>query len=114
MPEVPAPSEVLAQIQRWFGEVKLAGLELPSGWFGRPHGDLHELTWSATTTQKVLLELDGLLLLTVTEPALAEADSRRLVIPSFAQLVFDWQEFGNRRPHAEIFTIGSLRLWAQG
>ncbi|HWG72668.1 MAG TPA: hypothetical protein VG184_01300 [Acidimicrobiales bacterium] len=102
------------RVVQWFERVKLASLELPTGWFGRPHGDLHQLTWSGSASRRIILELDEHLLLMATDPGPVSCDERSLTIPSFAQLVFAWEEFGNRRPHLQGFTTGALRFWAQG
>src|SRR5579871_1794740 len=94
----------LPVIQGWFGRVRRAGLVLPSGWFGRPHDNLHALTWSAARKHKLLLELDEQLLLILTEPGPVEIDESELRVTRCAQVTLDWQEYGNMAPR--VFTEG--------
>ena len=35
------------------------------------------------------------------------------MIDKFDQLVFDWQEFSNKRPHVQVYNSGLLRFVAQ-
>jgi len=49
---------VLEAIASWSSKAKLASLEMPTGWLGRPYDNLQQLTWSAATEDKVLVELD--------------------------------------------------------
>lgn len=105
----------LATVQEWFARAKLASLELPSGWFGRPYGNLHQLTCSQARGGKLLIELDGRLHLLITRPSLVEVDGAILRIGQFEQAVFDWLEYGDvQTPHAEIFNAGLITLHAQG
>jgi len=107
--------DVLEIVRRWFGEVGLAGLELPSGWFGRPHDNLHKLTWSEIRGAKVFLELDNILHLVITAPTTATVKGNDLRVSGFSQLVFDRQSYGsNPTSNAEIFVSGVLRFAGQG
>jgi len=109
------PTEaVLADVVTWFGRVKLASLELPRGWFGRPYDNLHQLTWSSATQHKVLLELDRQLLLIITDPGSIKECDRELRIEGCAQVTLDWQEFGNLAAHVDDHGAGSVRLVGQG
>jgi len=99
----------LRKVNEWFAAVGYAGLVLPSGWFGRPYDNWHELTWACARSTKLLVELDGQLLLVLTEPGVPQVEGPDLVLPC-AQLVFDWQGYGDLIPHAESFGAGSLRL----
>jgi hypothetical protein len=106
--------DVLDEVVAWFSSAKLASLELPDGWFGRPHDNLHQLTWSAATGHKVLLELDRQLLLVLTEPRAAESSKMELRILDCAQVVLDWQEYGSLKLHVDNHHAGSVRFAAQG
>jgi hypothetical protein len=92
----------------------LASLELPSGSFGGGRRSLYRLTSLEVMGDRLLIELEGQLLLVLTDPGEPVVDGQDLVFDQFAQLVFDWQEFVNKRPHAEIFDKGELRFIAQG
>jgi hypothetical protein len=104
----------LDAVIKWFARVKLASLEMPKGWFGRPYDNLHQLTWWGATDHKLLLELDRQLLLVITDPSAVEVTDSELRINECAQVVLDWQEYGNLRPHADNHGPGSVRLVAQG
>lgn len=106
-------SQALTQIVDWFREARAASLELPSGWFGGPGRSLHQLTKAEVWNDRLLLELDKQLLLIVTAPTEPVLGKEELVIDKFDQLVFDWQEYGNKRPHAEVYNSGSVRFVAQ-
>ncbi|NNN21675.1 MAG: hypothetical protein HKL80_06705 [Acidimicrobiales bacterium] len=105
---------VLYAIATWFAKGKQPSLELPSGWFGRPYDNLHVLTWSAATEHKVLVELDGQLLLVITDPGTVVESETELIIKDCAQVVLDWQEYGSLKPHADNHGPGSVRFLAHG
>ena len=105
-----ATAEALVTIQRWFERVKRAGLVLPSGWFGRPHDNLHALTWSAARKHKLLLELDEQLLLILTELGPVEIDESELRVTRCAQVTLDWQEYGNMAPRVLAEGWGTVRF----
>ncbi|MFJ1936841.1 hypothetical protein ACIOGZ_29805 [Kitasatospora sp. NPDC088160] len=104
-----APDETLDAITAWFANVEYAGLILPSGWFGRPFDNQHQLTWAHVRHGKLLLELDERLLLVLTAPGAPSIDGQNLIV-TFAQLVFDWQGYGDLQPHAEAFRTGELQF----
>ncbi len=110
---VIATHVVLQTITDWFARVKLASVELPRGWFGRPLDNLHQLTWSAARDHKILLELDKQLLLIITDPADADATDTELRIEGCAQVTLDWQEYGNLTPHVDDHGSGLVRFVAQ-
>src|SRR4051794_13520109 len=96
----------------WQANGGLARVRTPDGELGRPGDNLYRLTFWEARPHKLLLELDEQLLLIVTEPALVAASTLEVRL-SFAQLTFDWQEYGNLRPHASTWTSGQLILSAQ-
>jgi hypothetical protein len=105
--------EAAAEVVReWFDRVKLASLDLPSGSLGAGR-NLHQLTDVIVTTSKLILVLDHQLVLLFTEPSEPVSGSDELVFSRFTQLVFDWQEYGNMTPHAEVFREGAVRFRAQ-
>src|SRR3954464_4635708 len=52
------PSAIVETVSAFFAEHEVAGLRLPSGWFGRPHDNWHRLTEVATEGDDVLVRLD--------------------------------------------------------
>lgn len=107
--------DVLQVVRGWFGDVGLASLKLPSGWFGRPYDNLHQLTWSEVRGAKVFVELDGILHLIITAPTAVTVEGNDLRVSGFTQLVFDRQDYGSSpASHAEVFTSGVLRFAGQG
>jgi hypothetical protein len=102
------PDDARHDLVRWFGR-GVAGLVLPTGWFGRPFDNAHELTWCEARKDRLLVELDGLLLLTATRQLGLETTEDELVVTA-EQVVFDWIEYGTPKAHAEIFAPGSFRF----
>lgn len=105
--------EILEALIGWFDRVGAAWLDLPTGPFGRPYDNLHQLTWAATRPRKLLIELDQQLLLVITGPSSFKVEESEFSIEPFAQVTFDWQEYGNLRSHAETFSRGRVRFVAQ-
>jgi hypothetical protein len=110
---VMATQDALSTIQAWFEQVKLASLELPKGWFGRPHDNLHQLTWSAATTHKLLLEFDHQILLIITDPDSVEVTDTEVQVRDCAQVSLDWQEYGNLKARLDDHGSGTVSLVAQ-
>ena len=103
--------ELEQTVREWFGSAEFASLELPSGWFGRPYDNLHQLTWSETRGDKLILELDHIVHLVITTPAATEITDDDLRIIDFSQVVLDRQDYGSSTAsHAEVFTTGVVRL----
>jgi hypothetical protein len=111
---VMATQDALRTVQAWFGQVKLASLELPKRWFGRPNDNLHQLTWSAATAHKVLLEFDHQILLIITDPDSLDVTEYEVRVHDCAQVSLDWQEYGNLKSHLDDHGSGTVRLLAQG
>ena len=111
MPELAGAASA---VQEFFDHVLLASLELPDGWFGgRPGENLHELTLVSVRPHRLLLELDGQLLLSISgRPEIAVHDSE-LVLSDFDQLVFDWQSYGELVPRARVFRDGTVKFVGQ-
>ena len=102
--------KILEAVQSWFNQDKHIGLKLPSGWFGRPYDNHHQLTFSTSRPHKLILELDQQLYLIFTEPEGAYIEDDELVITGFKQLVFDRQGYGDMQCHAEVFSAGEVRF----
>lgn len=97
-------------IERWFQLAKAGGLVLPDGWFGRPYDDLHILTYVETRPHKLLIELDDLLLLVITDMTTVRVDDSILVMADFLQCVFDWQEYDLLEPHVTVYHSGEIKM----
>jgi hypothetical protein len=110
---VSAGDEVLTAIAKWFDQVRLAGLELPTGWFGRPFDNLHQLTWSASATRKVLLELDEQILVVLTQPERVEVIDNDLHVVGSKQVVVDWQEYGRSKSRVDDCGSGDVVFHGQ-
>jgi hypothetical protein len=102
-------AEAVEMITGWFAQVQTASLELPGGWFGRPYDNLHRPTWTGHTRHKLLLELDGHVLLIITDPGDVELHPAELRITGCAHVVLDWQEYGNMTPHSDNHGPGTVR-----
>jgi hypothetical protein len=113
-PLVNRATEALAAVQRVLeGSVGLVRMLTPDGELGgRPRENLYRLTFAEARPNKLLLELDDQLLLVVTTPEIVAATDEAVRL-SFSQLTFDWQEYGNMRPHASTWTAGHLDLLGQ-
>ncbi|MCB9140138.1 MAG: hypothetical protein H6642_17495 [Caldilineaceae bacterium] len=95
---------------QWFDTVKAGGLVLPDGWFGRPYDNLHRLSFIQKRPHKLLLELDQQLLLVFTALNRVEIENSELILTNFSQCVFDWQEYGNLKPHVAVYQTGTIKL----
>ena len=114
MSEVAAVNEASSAVQRLFeANGGLGRFVLPDGELGRPGDNLYRLTFIAARPRKLLVELDDQLLLIVTGPELEAGDSQRVRL-RFAQLTFDWQEYGNLRPHVSTYTADHIDFVGQG
>lgn len=106
-------------IRAWFDRVHVAALKLPDGWFGdRPYDNHHRLTFLASRPRKLLVELDEQQLLVFTGIPMVEAreldHALELVLSGFAALTFDWQGYGDEKPHASRYTGGEVTFGLLG
>jgi hypothetical protein len=76
--------------------------------------NMHQLTWAEVRGRNLLVELDEQLLLVFTRPRNAEASEFDFRLSGFEQLVLNWEEYGSRKPHAEVFLNGVVRFAASG
>ncbi|MCV2393904.1 hypothetical protein OEB99_06255 [Actinotalea sp. M2MS4P-6] len=107
--------DLVDAIVEFFAQREVASLELPSGWFGRPHDNLHRLTGAATSGDEVRIELDGTQRLNIN-PIGARVDGRVLRI-EIARGTWVWTEYGGDRKHTEALTAGTVQFhaaWAPG
>jgi hypothetical protein len=103
-------ADFTAIIQDWFSGFGGGGLVLPDGWFGRPHDNLHRLTFIASRPSWLIIELDEQFLLTIRDAKVVARENRDLVISGFASCTFDWKEYGDTRGHVTHYDHGEVRL----
>lgn len=101
---------VVETIRNWFERTQGGGVILPDGWFGRPYDNFHQLSYIELRPHKLLLELDNQLFFMFTELSGVKIEPSRLIFFDFAQLVFDWQEYGSFLPHASIYKSGYVEI----
>lgn len=115
-PHNPTPNTVEA-IERFFNREPPVGLHLPSGWFGgRPMDGYHELTLVLQRPGRLIVELDGRILLVFTgdqtsmreEPTnlLGTAEANSLSISDFKQCIVDIHGYGADNADYEVFRSG--------
>jgi hypothetical protein len=102
--------QVQAAVVDWFERMQAGGLKLPSGWFGRPHDNLHRLSESHVIAGRLVLVLDGQMVLTLAGPRQASEQDGNLVISGFEHCVWDWTEYGSNRTHLETFADGEVEF----
>ena len=97
-------------IEDWFRVHGAAGLVLPDGWFGRPHDNIHQLSFLAVRPAWLILEFDERLLLTLRDVAQVAPGAAELEISGFSSCVFDWKEYVNDTGHVRRYEGGAIRL----
>lgn len=102
--------DALTAVRGFFASVGMAGLILPSGWFGRPYDNLLRLTHSEVTSGLLRLELEGQLVLTFSGDARATTTATGLRLTGYSGLAWDWIEFGSATRHHEKFTGGQVEF----
>jgi hypothetical protein len=104
--------EVRIAVIEWFGHVGAASLKLPSGWFARPHDNLHRLTSAHVVAGRLVVALDGQGVLTLAHPTSASVAGTALVISGFHHGTWDWDEYGSNKPHLDTFQGGAVEFVA--
>lgn len=104
------PESILELTRKWFRGIGGSSLKLPSGWFGRPYDNRHNLTASFAVAQRLILVLDNQMVLTLAHPTAASAVEKQLVISGFNHGSLDWDEFGEPRPHLDGFGGGQVEF----
>ncbi len=108
-------AEILAALSPWFDAAGTASLETPTGWFGRPFDNKHQLTWSVVRDEKLFVELDGRLHLILADVELVDESTGQLTL-TCGHAVLDRRDFGSsERRRAEVFSEGGVvRFHASG
>ena len=103
-------SAIVETVSAFFAEHEVAGLRLPSGWFGRPHDNWHQLTEVATEGDDVLVRLDDRQLLRLqAEDTSSEDRVLRVMIRGGR---WDWTEYGGDQKHTEVLGPGNVEFHA--
>ncbi len=108
-PEFP-PDAIVDAISAFFAEHDLVHLELPSGWFGRPYHNLHQLTSASAEGGRVQVRLDTTQLL-VLDATQVRVDGPVLHV-DIRGGSWDWVEYGRQDKHHERLEPGSLKFHA--
>lgn len=103
---------ILHVVVAWFERVGAASLRLPSGWFGRPYDNLHRLTDGQVMADRLVIVLDGQMILTLTRPTAVVETNKSLIILGFDHGTWDWDEYGSGRSHVETFGDGEIEFVA--
>jgi hypothetical protein len=104
------PSTVVEAISVLFAEHEVASLCLPSGWFGRPHDNWHQLSEVAIEGDDVLVRLDDRQVLRLTaEGTSLEGRVLRVMIREGR---WDWTEYGGDQERSEALGPGNVEFHA--
>jgi hypothetical protein len=104
------PSAIADTVSAFFAEHEAASLRLPSGWFGRPHDNWHQLTEATTRDENLLVRLDDKQVLTLQAEAVS-SDGRVLRV-AIRGGRWDWTEYGGDQEHTEVLGPGNVEFHA--
>jgi hypothetical protein len=102
---------VVDAVIAFFAEHRGASLRLPSGWFGRPYDNLHQLTEGRTQGEAVLVRLDHKQVLTL-DAERASSDEGVLRVGPIRGGNWCWTEYGTDREHREALSSGTVEFHA--
>jgi hypothetical protein len=105
-----SPSAFADAVSAFFAEHEVAGLRLPSGWFGRPHDNWHQLTETSTEDENLLVRLDETQVLTLQAEAVSSDD--RVLRIAIRGGRWDWTEYGGEQEHTEVLGSGNVEFHA--
>ena len=104
------PTAIADVVRSFFAEHGVASLRLPSGWFGRPHDNWHQLTEAKPDGDAVLVRLDERQVLTLlVEHWSSDGHVLRVSIVGGS---WNWTEYGGDRQHAESLVAGTVEFHA--
>ena len=110
MPSMQSPSAIVDAIDAFFAAHEVASLRLPSGWFGRPHDNMHQLSRVEKDGDRVLVTLDERQVLTI-DAMRVSLDGRILRIEVRSGR-WDWVEYGGSREHSGHVGTGDVEFHA--
>ena len=103
-------SAIEAAVIAFFAEHEVASLRLPSGWFGRPHDNWHQLTTTDIEGDALLVRLDEKQVLALdAEGASSEGRVLRVSIRGGR---WRWTEYGGEKEHEEVLGPGDVEFHA--
>jgi hypothetical protein len=106
------PTAIVEAVQTFFAEQRLASLRLPSGWFGRPNGNLLQLTETSADGPRVLVRLDDRHVLTLDAEDVW-ADGKGVLGIQVGGGLWHWVEYGSDVAHDEVLGPGMVEFHAQ-
>jgi hypothetical protein len=90
----------------------VASLRLPSGWFGRPHDNWHQLTQANPDRDEVVVRLDETQVLTLrADDVSSDGLVFRVIIQGGS---WRWTEYGGDRQRTEVLGPGTVEFHAPG
>lgn len=104
------PSDIADAVSSFFTEHEVASLRLPSGWFGRPYDNWHQLTGTATENESVLIRLDGKQVLTLQSEGVSSEGRVLSVVIHGGR--WDWTDYGGDQEHSEVLGPGQVEFHA--
>ena len=105
-----APDAIVDAIASFFSDHEVASLKLPSGWFGRPHDNWHQLSEVSTDGQRVRIRVDQTQHLDLDASGVAvDGRTLRVVIRGGA---WEWTEYGGSERHCESLDKGEVEFHA--
>jgi hypothetical protein len=102
-------TEIADGLTRWFQTTELAGLKLPTGWFGKPGDNQYRLASVSGDTARLTITLDGDEVLTVEDPAGVEATHQSFAIAASGTVSFEWGYDSGPR-HRRQFDHGTVEF----
>ena len=90
-------------LEQWLSVNNQFGLILQTGWFGRPHDNLHKVTTIIERPNKFIIEIDDQLYLIFTKPLKIKLIGDNLVFQEYPQLAFDYQSYGDMEPNCSLY-----------
>ncbi|MEQ4210153.1 hypothetical protein [Actinopolymorpha sp. B9G3] len=104
------PTAIAAAVRTFFAEHEVASLRLPSGWFGRPYDNRHQLTETATEGSDMLVRLDDRQVLTLAAEGMSPEG--RILRVTIRGGRWHWTEYGGDIEHDEVLGPGVVAFHA--
>lgn len=105
-----APDAIIAAISAFFEEHEVASLKLPSGWFGRPYDNWHQLTKASAEGSRIHLRLDQVQVLDLDASHVFVDD--RAVSVEIRGGDRSWTSYGGTDKHHEELGQGTVEFHA--
>lgn len=101
---------VVAAVIAFFADHKGASLRLPSGWFGRPYDNQHQLTEARSQGEAVFIRLDHKQMLTLdVEGTSSDEGVLRVAVRGGS---WRWTEYGTDNEHRDVLGPGTVEFHA--